>query len=31
MMNFNLTEEQLNVQKMVRKCVDIEIIPYIQE
>lgn len=30
-MNFNLTEEQLNVQKMVRKFVDKEIIPYIQE
>ncbi|WP_066066974.1 acyl-CoA dehydrogenase family protein [Neobacillus soli] len=30
-MNFHLTEEQENVQKMVRKFVDKEIIPYIQE
>lgn len=31
MMNFQLTEEQQSVQKMVRKFVDKEIIPYIQE
>ena len=31
MMNFELTEEQQSVQKMVRKFVDKEIIPYIQE
>jgi glutaryl-CoA dehydrogenase (non-decarboxylating) len=31
MMNFNLTEEQQSVQKMVRKFVDKEITPYIQE
>jgi glutaryl-CoA dehydrogenase (non-decarboxylating) len=31
MMNFALTEEQQSVQKMVRKFVDNEIIPYIQE
>lgn len=31
MMNFELTEEQVSVQKMVRKFVDKEIIPYIQE
>lgn len=31
MMNFALTEEQQSVQKMVRKFVDKEIIPYIQE
>ncbi len=30
MMNFELTEEQQSVQKMVRKFVDKEIIPYIQ-
>ncbi|UTR08437.1 acyl-CoA dehydrogenase family protein [Alkalihalobacillus sp. LMS6] len=30
-MNFELTEEQVSVQKMVRKFVDKEIIPYIQE
>ncbi|WP_338453192.1 acyl-CoA dehydrogenase family protein [Niallia oryzisoli] len=30
-MNFQLTEEQQSVQKMVRKFVDKEIIPYIQE
>ncbi|MFZ0445968.1 MAG: acyl-CoA dehydrogenase family protein [Bacillus sp. (in: firmicutes)] len=30
-MNFELTEEQQSVQKMVRKFVDKEIIPYIQE
>lgn len=30
-MNFALTEEQQSVQKMVRKFVDKEIIPYIQE
>src|SRR3954465_3177345 len=31
MMNFELTEEQQSVQKMVRRFVDKEIIPYIQE
>lgn len=31
MMNFELTEEQQSVQKMVRKFVDNEIIPYISE
>lgn len=31
MMNFELTEEQQSVQKMVRKFVDKEITPYIQE
>lgn len=31
MMNFELTEEQQSVQKMLRKFVDKEIIPYIQE
>ncbi|MBB6444434.1 glutaryl-CoA dehydrogenase (non-decarboxylating) [Bacillus benzoevorans] len=31
MMNFELTEEQQSVQKMVRKFVNKEIIPYIQE
>jgi glutaryl-CoA dehydrogenase (non-decarboxylating) len=31
MMDFELTEEQQSVQKMVRKFVDKEIIPYIQE
>lgn len=31
MMNFGLTEEQVSVKKMVRKFVDKEIIPYIQE
>ena len=31
MMNFELTEEQQSVKKMVRKFVDKEIIPYIQE
>lgn len=31
MMNFALTEEQQSVQKMVRRFVDNEIIPYIQE
>lgn len=31
MMNFELTEEQQSVKKVVRKYVDKEIIPYIQE
>ena len=31
MLNFQLTEEQQSVQKVVRKFVDQEIIPYIQE
>lgn len=31
MMNFELTEEQQSVKKVVRKFVDKEIIPYIQE